>query len=210
MKNIPHALKASLLIPLMCLASFAGELPPEAQRLVNQRNDAIQKIDEKLVDELEKVKVKYTKSGDLDSANSIVKLIESLDIQNGHIQVTSPSEYSVHTLNVGVSRLTGLKWDSKFNWVAEDVNGWEFMRVKHQSNDTMTVTFQETGEIYITRLVLFKTSSIAVKKTAVSVKAKGPWQDADKQWYRVTGNKGDSFECDGPECFIVAKSFKKN
>lgn len=63
---------------LLALATFAPakELPEDVQILINKRDNAISQINIKFVEELEKLKVKYTKSGDLDSANAIVALIE--------------------------------------------------------------------------------------------------------------------------------------
>ena len=132
-----------------------------------------------------------------------------IDIQNGLVQVTSPKAYSVLILNVGVNRLSGLA--ANFEWVANDIKGWEFTQVKWRSGDAIqTVTFLESCEIYLTFLGSFKTSSNTVKKLPVGFKAKGAFLEANRQWYRVTGKKGDSFQCDGEECLIVAKSFKKN
>ena len=184
-------------------------IPYEAKRLIVKRDIAVAKIDAALKREFETLKIKYTMKADLDSANAIVELIKKIDASNTSIQVTSPSDYSVHSLNVGVSRISGLKWSTKFNWVSKDVEGWKFLRVKHRTNDLKTVTFLEDGEVYLTRLDSFKASSISVKKTSVAVKATGPWLEDDKQWYRVTGKVGDSFQCGGSECLIAAKSFKK-
>ena len=53
------------------------ELPIDIQSLLNKRNQAVAKIDQTLVQELEKLKVKYTKAGELDLANATVALIEN-------------------------------------------------------------------------------------------------------------------------------------
>jgi hypothetical protein len=59
----------------------AGELPDDVQRLIDKRGEAIAQIDLKFVKELEKLKTKYTKVGDLDSANAIVALIEKTPVK---------------------------------------------------------------------------------------------------------------------------------
>ena len=74
------------LFPLILISLFVGlssgeELPSDVQRLFGKRNEAIAKIDRTFVNELEKLKVKYTKKGDLDSANAIVTLIEQFRIE---------------------------------------------------------------------------------------------------------------------------------
>jgi hypothetical protein len=63
------------LLMLTTLVS-AGELPDDVQRLIDKRGEAIAQIDLKFVNEMEKLKTKYTKAGDLDSANAIVALIK--------------------------------------------------------------------------------------------------------------------------------------
>lgn len=212
-KYLLNSVAVIFLMPLICFVAFGAELPPDVQRLVEQRNNAIQNIDKKFAEELDKLKVRYTKAGELDSANTIVNLIETINVPNNlskeTVQVASPGDYSVHVLNVGIDRLSGL--DSKFDWVSNDVTGWDFIRVKWRSSDRInTVTFLKSCEIYLTNLGSFKTDSITVKKLPVGVKAKGPWLGDDKQWYRVTGKEGDSIQCEGGECLIVAKSFKRN
>ena len=68
-------------LPLLLTALVsAGELPDDVQRLIDKRGEAIAQIDLKFVKELEKLKTKYTKAGDLDSANAIVALIEKTPV----------------------------------------------------------------------------------------------------------------------------------
>lgn len=68
------------LILLSSSCIFANELPSDAKWLTAKRAEAIEKIDRTYVKELEKLKVKYTKKGDLDSANAIVALMEDKSI----------------------------------------------------------------------------------------------------------------------------------
>ena len=56
--------------------SSGSELPSDVKQLLSNRNDAVARIDEIFVQELEKLKVKYAKMGDLESANKTVDLIE--------------------------------------------------------------------------------------------------------------------------------------
>ncbi|MDP0490786.1 MAG: hypothetical protein Q7Q71_07040 [Verrucomicrobiota bacterium JB023] len=51
-------------------------LSHDVQQLISKRDRAVERIDQKLIEELEKLKVKYTKAGDLESANKTVELIE--------------------------------------------------------------------------------------------------------------------------------------
>jgi hypothetical protein len=70
-------------ISLLLAAVLAGsELPDDVQNLVTKRDEAIEKIDLTFVRELEKLKIKYTKLGDLDSANRIVALIAKHPIKS--------------------------------------------------------------------------------------------------------------------------------
>ena len=61
----------------------ASELPSDAKSLLIKRHHAVEKIDQKLTQELEKLKVSYTKRGDLDSANAIVLLMAKVDSKDG-------------------------------------------------------------------------------------------------------------------------------
>jgi hypothetical protein len=70
-------------ISLLLAAILAGsELPSDVQNLITKRDEAIEKIDVTFVRELEKLKIKYTKLGDLDSANRIVDLIAKHPIKS--------------------------------------------------------------------------------------------------------------------------------
>lgn len=66
-----------LAISLCIEFSVGEEFPSEVQGLISKRNEAVTRIDRTFVAELEKLKVKYTKAGDLESANKTVKLIEN-------------------------------------------------------------------------------------------------------------------------------------
>lgn len=76
-KYLRHCFQFLLLTTLVS----AGELPDDLQRLIEKRGEAIAQIDLKFVKELEKLKTKYTKAGDLDSANAIVALIEKTPVK---------------------------------------------------------------------------------------------------------------------------------
>jgi hypothetical protein len=52
-----------------------GDLPSDVQWLLSKRSEAVQKIDRTFIKELKKFKVKYTKAGDLNSANIVNRLI---------------------------------------------------------------------------------------------------------------------------------------
>lgn len=58
--------------------ALAGNLPEDARRLAEARYAAIERIDEKFVSELEKLKVAHAKRGDLEAANAIAELIHLL------------------------------------------------------------------------------------------------------------------------------------
>jgi hypothetical protein len=56
-----------------CIA--AEKIPLQLQTLIDGRTKAIERIDIKFVEELNKLKVSYTKAGDLESANLVAKII---------------------------------------------------------------------------------------------------------------------------------------
>ena len=52
-----------------------AELPHQVQALVEKRQSAISKINVVFIQELERIKINYTKAGDLDNANLVAGLI---------------------------------------------------------------------------------------------------------------------------------------
>lgn len=100
MKN---TLSTVIVILLTAVFSMGEELPIDIQSLLNKRDQAVAKIDQTLVQELEKLKVKFTKAGDLESANKTVKLIE---------------QYSANFELVGEwSVRSGTGWSGVFNFL---------------------------------------------------------------------------------------------
>jgi hypothetical protein len=86
-------MKAILTIPLLVAAAsslLAESLPQEALTLLKKRQDAISRIDETLVAELEKVKLSAMKRGDLDAANAVVALIKEQGGDRAQNGVSSP------------------------------------------------------------------------------------------------------------------------
>jgi hypothetical protein len=75
-QKIPARLLQALLLISSISYICGSELPNDAIELVKKRDKAVKAIDERLVDELDKLKLNYTRKGDLDSANAIVALIE--------------------------------------------------------------------------------------------------------------------------------------
>lgn len=71
---------AWLLLAVLLVLPFAraeDDLPGDVRRVTEQRDAAIEKINKTYVQELEKLKLSYTKQGNLDVANKIVKMIEN-------------------------------------------------------------------------------------------------------------------------------------
>jgi hypothetical protein len=74
-------LKYIFFITSLSFGAISGnELPPDVQRLVSQRDAAVSKIDRVFVDQLDKLKVQYTKEGNLEAANATVTLIKKFRI----------------------------------------------------------------------------------------------------------------------------------
>ena len=63
-------------IPFTC--AHGSELPSDVLNLFEKREEAVRAIDRRLVDELERLKLVYTKRGDLDTANAIVAEIQKV------------------------------------------------------------------------------------------------------------------------------------
>jgi hypothetical protein len=66
----------TMVISTQVLSTLIGaELPQVVRTLMEKRQEAISRIDNVFVQELEKIKVNYTKGGDLESANMVAELI---------------------------------------------------------------------------------------------------------------------------------------
>jgi hypothetical protein len=76
-------MKPFVLFLLFIGIAHADELPSDVKNLLEKRENAVSAIDKRLVEELEKLKVNYTKRGDLDAANAIVELINNYKPTDG-------------------------------------------------------------------------------------------------------------------------------
>ena len=77
------ALFACLCLSLLANLRGEGTLPMDVQSVLNKRRDAISKIDATYVGELEELKIKYTKLGDLENAVRINDMIASMKPASG-------------------------------------------------------------------------------------------------------------------------------
>jgi hypothetical protein len=75
MKVMPILLAATVSFVTLVCADEA--LPPDVQRVIDQRAAAVAKIDKVYLQELDKLKTKYTKQGNLDVANKLMELIRN-------------------------------------------------------------------------------------------------------------------------------------
>jgi|GEM_PF-6213000 len=93
-------MKFIILICLICSFSLAfsseKELPSEVQWLVSKRKEAVAKVDQAFVEELEKLKVKYTKTGDLEKANLVVTLIKQTKSIDGEEKISLDGKWLVN------------------------------------------------------------------------------------------------------------------
>ena len=98
-------MKISSYLPLFLVLTFAygtsNILPSDVQWLVSKRSKAVDKIDRTFIEELDKLKIKYMNSGELDHANAIEELIEEVEskIQDRawiyRLVEVKPTKYSV-------------------------------------------------------------------------------------------------------------------
>lgn len=83
---------AGLAIFVAGSSALATELPPDVDKLLKQRNEAISTLNKRYVEELERLKLKYTKKGDLETANAIVELINATGASESGDKGKRPSE----------------------------------------------------------------------------------------------------------------------
>jgi hypothetical protein len=121
-------MKAVLLIlaavSIFPLAQAEESMPPDVQRVVDQRAAAVAKIDKIYLQELEKLKLNYTKKGDLETANKIVALTK---------QVSLP--FSVNT----AEELKTFLEDTVWNW-SSDESGSNPDKLKFYNDGTYNIS----------------------------------------------------------------------
>ena len=76
---------AMISLSLCCQFVTAEALPEDVETLKAKRNQAVQKIDATYYAELEKLKVKYTKAGNLEAANRINGMLEDLALNSSAV-----------------------------------------------------------------------------------------------------------------------------
>jgi hypothetical protein len=72
-------MKTFLIFLFLVGVTHADQIPSDVKNLLDKRDGAVRVLDKRLVEELEKLKINYTKKGDLDAANAIVELIGKYD-----------------------------------------------------------------------------------------------------------------------------------
>jgi hypothetical protein len=110
-------MKTTIILFTFTLSLFQarGDTPPELKRIQEQRDRKIEEIDRIYLRELEVLKIRYTKQGDLESANLVNDIIQSLGSEevdelpddgkttrwewgSGGILTLRPSGIATHTL----------------------------------------------------------------------------------------------------------------
>lgn len=92
--------------------SHAEAIPQDAARLLEKHARAEAKLSATLTSELEKLKIKYTKRGDLDSANAINKLLKDPSKERGKPNLPDQLDNTKWTF-LGINR--------------QDINEFEFL-----------------------------------------------------------------------------------
>jgi hypothetical protein len=101
--KIRHNIITACLSILLVMNCMGNELPPEAKRLEQQRNEAVLRIDSTYSKELEKIKVMYTKRGDLEAANAINELISKIDLKEANQEIPSLNQSDPISITVKAS-----------------------------------------------------------------------------------------------------------
>ncbi len=63
-------------------SAVGSELPDDVKNLVEKRQQAVNRINSVFVEELKKLKLNYTRTGNLNTANAIVSLVEQYEVVN--------------------------------------------------------------------------------------------------------------------------------
>lgn len=132
----------SVTLSLMTFTLADKPLPSDVHKLVEQRKSAIAKIEQTFLQELEKLKLDYTKKGDLETANRIASLITG---EGGESLPNTKEELQAY--------LTDTKWDlgrgTKATFGLNDLLKTQNVEAKYvvTGKRTLTVTWDKKNSI---------------------------------------------------------------
>ena len=139
----------AVLVGLFLLANcWSVELPQEVQRLRNQKNNAVERVNDKYSRELEKIKLRYTKKGNLEVALAIEKEIKSLGGEregatNKLIDLVDPLSLA------GEYNYNYIGNDYKETWVLTDDMKAKFFKFRNSDNPETGNWRVENGELLV-------------------------------------------------------------
>jgi hypothetical protein len=146
-----HNIITACLSILLVMNCMGNELPPEAKRLEQQRNEAVLKIDTNYSKELEKIKLMYTKRGDLEAANAIKELIDNVNVVVTKKLDTSFPESIISKRWSWITPVTSGQIvfndnnKAKFNWgeLTWRITGKHEITLEARDGNTSVITFNE-------------------------------------------------------------------
>ena len=112
-------------IPLLVIASLIRVawseevLPADVRRVIEQRDAAIAKIDKIYLQELEKVKLRYTKEGKLDVALNIDRMIKNLQPSVESTDSFLEGDWVLHVPSINYTEVRNFK--GKYMYTANGV-----------------------------------------------------------------------------------------
>ena len=140
----------------LVIPSWSEDLPDEANRLRDQRAEAISKINSKYLEELEKIKIKFTKAGNLEKAMAI-----DAEIKNNQQNAEAITTTSNSGRGLSESSIIG---EYKYTYMP---NGYNETWVFKKDSQLESFNFQSKGDAVKGKWSI-KGSSLYVEKPDVS------------------------------------------
>jgi hypothetical protein len=182
-----HAIRVLVTILAICPA-FGSEIPPELERLNEQRASKIAEIDKVYMSQLESLKIKFTKAGNLDAANQVVALINATaaagnatTTTGGDNQKKSPPANSLEVL-LKSKIWTYKSGDSACHWTFLDgqritSDGWSKPSKWETKNNSQLIIHYGDGNTCTFDFKDFSNKEVLGKTNKGSARYLAPWKD---------------------------------
>lgn len=168
-------------------ANARPSLPPDVQRILDQRAAAIAKIDEAYLNELKRLKINYTKMGDLETANKLVELEK--EVKRNLAKISIPSE--------------ARKFKDKFYFVFEEKCTWQIAREKCENlGGKLAIVPDEATQAFLTTLANGR--FLWLGASADKTEGRWEWVDGSKMEYRNFAKGEPSGQ--GENCLLLKNS----
>ena len=143
-----HSSKAFTIALLMATFGLADAEPNEVTQLRTRRDAEIRKIDTLYAEALERLKIKYTKQGDLENANHVQGLIKELGLSQDTDAVISKKSLKNAILPIQSEAAIYSNRNYKWGALPKELNGYFYMQGTMRSLADIDILVTSPGMLY--------------------------------------------------------------